>query len=145
MPTAGLTGPRRLAARDRGPNAITGEKPPSACGRARPAPQPMNIMLIAVTIVSFAIGEVSTGIIVALLILLNVVLGARQELKARASVDALSKLQVPQAKVLRDGEVRSWRPSTSCPATSCPSRRATSSRPTAGSYGRRRSRHRRPR
>ena len=35
--------------------------------------------------------------------LLNVVLGARQELKARASVDALSKMQVPQAKVVRDG------------------------------------------
>ena len=52
---------------------------------------------------SFAIGEVSTGIIVALLILLNVVLGSRQELKARASVTALSNLQVPQAKVVRDG------------------------------------------
>ena len=37
--------------------------------------------------------------------MLNVVLGARQELKARASVDALSKMQVPQARVLRDGEV----------------------------------------
>ena len=41
----------------------------------------------------------------ALLILLNVVLGTRQELKARASIDALSNLQVPQAKVLRDGSV----------------------------------------
>ena len=66
---------------------------------------PMNIMLVAVTVVSFLIGEVSTGVIVALLIALNVVLGARQELKARASVDALSKMQVPQAKALRDGEV----------------------------------------
>src|SRR5204863_696481 len=37
------------------------------------------------------------------LILLNVVLGTRQELKARASVDALSNQQVPQAKVVRDG------------------------------------------
>ena len=63
----------------------------------------MNIMLVAVTVVSFAIGEVSTGILVALLIVLNLVLGSRQELKARASVDALSNLQVPQAKVLRDG------------------------------------------
>ena len=64
---------------------------------------PMNIMLIAVTAVSFAIGQVSTGVIVAALILLNVVLGSRQELKARASVDALSDLQVPQAKVVRGG------------------------------------------
>ena len=103
----GLTGAeasRRLATD--GPNAITAEKPPSLLAVAlAQLRNPMNIMLIAVTIVSFAIGEVSTGIIVALLILLNVVLGARQELKARASVDALSKMQVPQAKVLRDGEL----------------------------------------
>jgi Ca2+-transporting ATPase len=89
-----------------GPNAIVSEKPPSAAaialGQLRNA---MNIMLIAVSIVSFVIGETSTGIIVALLIVLNVVLGTRQELQARASVDALSKMQVPQAKTLRGGEM----------------------------------------
>ncbi len=89
-----------------GPNEILGEPPPSvwavALGQLR---DPMNIMLVAVVAVSFAIGEVSTGLIVALLILLNVVLGSRQELKARASIDALSNLQVPQAKVVRDGSV----------------------------------------
>jgi Ca2+-transporting ATPase len=89
-----------------GPNEITSEKPPSvwavALGQLR---DPMNIMLVAVAVVSFAIGEVSTGIIVALLILLNVVLGSRQELKARASVTALSNLQVPQAKVVREGAI----------------------------------------
>ena len=67
---------------------------------------PMNLMLIVVTLVSIAIGEMSTGVIIALLIVLNVVLGSRQELKARASVDALAKLQVPQARVVRDGEIR---------------------------------------
>ncbi len=86
-----------------GPNEITGEKPPSvwrvALGQLR---DPMNLMLVAVTIVSLLIGQVSTAIMVGLLIVLNVVLGSRQELKARASVDALSNLQVPQAKVLRD-------------------------------------------
>ena len=86
-----------------GPNKITGEKPPSVIKIAlTQLRDPMNIMLIAVTVVSFAIGQVSTGVIVALLILLNVVLGSRQELKARASVDALSNLQVPQAKVVRE-------------------------------------------
>ena len=89
-----------------GPNEITAEPPPStwaiALGQFL---NPMNLMLVAVTVVSFLIDEISTGVIVAALILLNVVLGTRQELKARASVDALSKLQVPQAKVLRDGQV----------------------------------------
>src|SRR6185369_16392895 len=60
---------------------------------------------VAVVVVSLVIGEFSTGIIVALLILLNVGLGTRQELTARASVDALSNLQVPQALVVRDGDV----------------------------------------
>src|SRR6478736_3903453 len=87
-----------------GSNKISGEKPPSILVIALiQLRNPMNIMLIAVTAVSFAIGQVSTGVIVALLILLNVVLGSRQELKARASVDALSNLQVPQAKVVRGG------------------------------------------
>ena len=101
----GLTGAEAAARLARyGPNQITGEKPPSilvvALTQLR---DPMNIMLIAVTAVSFVIGQVSTGVIVGLLILLNVVLGSRQELKARASVDALSNLQVPQAKVVRGG------------------------------------------
>ncbi len=89
-----------------GPNAIVSEPPPSvlavALGQFRNA---MNLMLVAVAIVSVAIGEVSTGLVVALLVLLNVVLGSRQELAARASVDALSKLSVPQAKVTRNGEL----------------------------------------
>ena len=87
-----------------GTNEITAEKPPSIVAIAlQQLRDPMNLMLVAVTVVSFLIGEVSTGVIVALLIVLNVVLGSTQELKARASVDALSKLQVPQARVVRDG------------------------------------------
>lgn len=106
-PSAGLTAAEaaaRLASY--GANEITSEPPPSvwviALGQLR---DPMNIMLVAVTGVSFVIGQVSTGVIVALLVLLNVVLGSRQELKARASIDALSSMQVPQAKVVRDGAV----------------------------------------
>jgi P-type Ca2+ transporter type 2C len=89
-----------------GPNEITGEQPPSVWKVAlEQLREPMNIMLIAVTAVSFVIGEVPTGVIVALLILFNVVLGSRQELKARASVDALAKMQVPQSRVMRDGQL----------------------------------------
>ena len=39
------------------------------------------------------------------LVAFNVVQGTRQELKARRSVDALAKLQTPQARVLRDGRI----------------------------------------
>jgi Ca2+-transporting ATPase len=105
--TSGLSSADAAGRRSQyGPNEITSEKPPTVWAVAlAQLRDPMNIMLVAVTAVSFAIGEVSTGIIVALLILLNVVLGSRQELKARASVTALANLQVPQAKVLRDGAV----------------------------------------
>ena len=102
---SGLTGAEASARLARvGPNEIAREEPPSVWQVAlQQLRDPMNIMLIAVTVVSLAIGQVSTGVIVALLILLNVVLGSRQELKARASIDALSSLQVPQTKVVRDG------------------------------------------
>ena len=89
-----------------GPNEIAAEKPPSTWVIAGlQMRDPMNIMLVAVVVVSLLIGEVSTGLIVALLILLNVALGTRQELTARASVDALAKMQVPQARVVREGDV----------------------------------------
>jgi Ca2+-transporting ATPase len=89
-----------------GPNRLTAEKPPSVWRIALEQLRvPMNLMLVAVTIASLLIDEVSTAILVGLLIILNLVLATRQELKARASVDALSNLQVPQTKVIRDGSL----------------------------------------
>src|SRR4030095_1448709 len=89
-----------------GRNEITSEKPPSVWEVAlQQLRDPMNIMLVAVAVVSLVIGEVPPPLGVPTLVVLNVVLGARQELKARASVDALSKMQVPQTRVVRGGEV----------------------------------------
>ncbi|MCA2211496.1 cation-translocating P-type ATPase [Jidongwangia harbinensis] len=89
-----------------GPNRIAEEKAPPAWSVAmRQLRDPMNIMLVVVVAAGVVIGEFSTAVIVALLVLLNVVLGARQELAARASVDALSRMQVPAARVVRDGHV----------------------------------------
>ena len=104
---AGLTSPEAAARLQRiGPNKITGEKPPSVASMALlQLRDPMNIMLIAVSLVSLLIDETSTAIVVAFLIVLNVSLGTRQELAARASVDALARMQVPQAKVVRDGQL----------------------------------------
>ena len=56
-------------------------------------------------VVSIVIGQGSTAAVVIALVLLNVVMGTNQELKARASVDALASLQVPQARVMRDGSL----------------------------------------
>jgi P-type Ca2+ transporter type 2C len=103
-PARGLTADEAASRQSRyGANRIIKEAAPSIWAVAvAQLKDPMNLMLIAVTVVSLLIDQVSTGVVVALLIALNVVLGSRQELKARASVDALANLQVPQAKVLRD-------------------------------------------
>ncbi|OUS85160.1 cation-translocating P-type ATPase [Rhodococcus sp. NCIMB 12038] len=99
--TAGEADERR---RRHGPNEIASEPGPSAWAIALAQLRDlMNLMLVAVAIVSVVIGEVPTAIIVAALVVLNVVLGTRQELKARASVDALAKMQTPQVRVTRDG------------------------------------------
>ncbi|HMR49531.1 MAG TPA: cation-transporting P-type ATPase [Arachnia sp.] len=104
-PATGLTGEdvtRRRATH--GPNELTAEPQPSTwavyLGQLK---DPMNIMLLVVGVASFFIDQAPVGIMVSLLVVLNTVLGGKQELKARASVDALAKMQVPQAKVLRDG------------------------------------------
>jgi Ca2+-transporting ATPase len=106
-PQAGLD-PAEAATRltRHGPNEFRREPPPSlwtvASGQFT---NPMNIMLIIVAIASFAIGQIATGIVVAALVTFNVVMGTSQELKAQASVDALSKLQVAHARVRRGGQV----------------------------------------
>ena len=103
--SAGLDAPeveRRLA--EYGHNELPEEPQPSRWSLAAiQLANPMNIMLLIVAVASIAIGQISTGIIVAALVLLNVVMGTGQELKALASVEALSELQVPTARVRRGG------------------------------------------
>ncbi len=104
-PRSGLTGAAVEERRARyGANVIASEPAPSIWAIALlQLTDPMNVMLVAVVVVSVIIGEIPVALTVAGLVVLNVVLGTRQELKARASVDALAKMQVPQARVVRDG------------------------------------------
>jgi P-type Ca2+ transporter type 2C len=95
---------RRLA--EYGPNELPTEPPPSVWAVAREQlANPMNIMLLFVVGASFAIVQIATALVVLGLVLFNVVMGTNQELKARASVEALAKLQVPRARVRRSGQV----------------------------------------
>ncbi|MFT4283932.1 MAG: cation-transporting P-type ATPase, partial [Protaetiibacter sp.] len=92
----------RLA--EHGPNLIAASPQPSVWQLgANQLVDPMNIMLVAVSVVSIVIGQLSVGVLVGALVVLNVVLGTRQELKAQASVSALAELQVPRARVTRGG------------------------------------------
>src|SRR6516164_1458633 len=97
---------RRLS--EYGPNELPKEPPPSVWVVARgQLSNPMNIMLMIVSVASFAIGQIGTGLFVAGLVTFNVVMGSNQELKARASVEALAQLQVPSARVRRGGRTDS--------------------------------------
>ena len=96
---------RRLA--QYGPNEVAKEPPPSTWSMAKEQlTNPMNVMLAIVAVVSYSIDQVLTGVIVTLLVAFNVLMGTSQEMKARASVDALSQLQVSHARVRRDGTVQ---------------------------------------
>src|SRR5437764_6612995 len=89
-----------------GRNELPTEPPPSMWVVARgQLANPMNIMLLIVCVASFAIAQVATGVVVLGLVTFNVVMGTAQELKARASVEALAQLQVPHARVRRSGRV----------------------------------------
>ena len=89
-----------------GPNALPTEEAPSLWRVARAQlANPMNIMLLIVTVASLVIGEIPTALVVLGLVTFNVVMGSNQEMKARASVDALAQLQVPRARVRRSGQV----------------------------------------
>ena len=107
-PGAGLSDDevqRRLA--QYGPNELATEPPPSVWVVARgQLSNPMNIMLLIVSVASFVIGQAATGLFVLGLVTFNVVMGSNQELKARASVEALAQLQVPHARVRRSASVQ---------------------------------------
>lgn len=93
---------RRLATY--GPNELPAEPAPSVWAVARgQLANPMNVMLVVIAVLSFVITQVATGVVVVGLASFNVVMGTSQEMKARASVEALAKLQVPRARVRRSG------------------------------------------
>ena len=63
----------------------------------------MQIILLAAAIVSLAIKEWSTGVLLILITVLNAVVGLRQEGKAQSAVNALQAMVKATARVRRDG------------------------------------------
>ena len=93
---------RRLT--EYGPNELASEPPPLLWVIAlAQLKDPMSLMLIGVTVASLLIGQVSTAVLVGLLVVLNVTLGSRRELAAQESVDALARTQIPTVAVIRNG------------------------------------------
>ena len=63
----------------------------------------MQIILVAAAIVSLAIKEWSTGVLLILITVLNAVVGLRQEGKAQSAMNALNAMVKATARVRRDG------------------------------------------
>ena len=63
------------------------------------------IILILAAIVSAALGDVESTIVILAVITMNAILGTVQTVKAAASLDSLKQMSAPTAKVLRDGRI----------------------------------------
>jgi Ca2+-transporting ATPase len=64
------------------------------------------IILIVAAVVSFFLGDVTEGVVIAAIVILNALLGAFQENRASNALAALKSLSSPSAKVLRGGGVK---------------------------------------
>jgi P-type Ca2+ transporter type 2C len=62
-------------------------------------------LLIVAAVVSFALGDAKDAIAILVIVILNGLLGFRQEYSAEKAMAALRKLSVPKVRVRRDGEV----------------------------------------
>ncbi|MER7701507.1 HAD-IC family P-type ATPase [Kitasatospora sp. NPDC097605] len=104
-PAVGLTGTRAaelLAAN--GPNALPEEKPRPGWLRFLDQYRSyMQIILVASAVVSLAIKEWTTAILLLVLTLFNAVVGLRQEGKAESAMNTLKSMMEATARVRRDG------------------------------------------
>jgi Ca2+-transporting ATPase len=66
----------------------------------------MTIILIIAAVLSFFLGDVLDAGVILAIVVLNALLGFRQEYRAEQSMAALKQLAVPVVKVRREGQVK---------------------------------------
>ena len=87
-----------------GPNELPAEEPPSPIRRfLAQYTSYMQLILVGAAIVSLAIKEWTTAVLLVVITLLNAVIGLRQEGKAESAMNALKSMMQATARVRRDG------------------------------------------
>ncbi len=100
------TAEARAALASHGRNEIARAQGPSAAAMfVRQFKGAMVWLLLAATVVSGALGEVADAIAIAVILVLNAVIGFFQEYRAERAVQALRSMTAPHARVLRDGRI----------------------------------------
>ena len=102
----GLTSAEALARLERyGPNELEEEARVTPLKiLARQFASFLTIILIVAAAISFVLGEALDGGAIAVIIVLNAILGFIQEYRAERALEALRELAAPNARVRRDGE-----------------------------------------
>ncbi|NQX48586.1 cation-translocating P-type ATPase [Paenibacillus tritici] len=68
---------------------------------------PMVVVLLIAATVQIVMGHLMESIIIFVVLILNAIISVVQTRKAESSLDALRKMSAPEAKVIRDGALRS--------------------------------------
>lgn len=90
-----------------GPNSFIESKPPSLIVLIwRQINSLLIYILIAAAVISAIVGEYSDSVIIAIVILLNAVIGVVEESKAEKALQELKKMSTPKAMVKRDGVIQ---------------------------------------
>ena len=107
-PSAGLTAAQAAEKlRADGPNALPAEKPKPLLRRfLEQYSSYMQLILLGATVVSMAIKEWGTAVLLLLLTVLNALVGLRQEGKAESAMNALKSMLKATARVRRNGTER---------------------------------------
>lgn len=64
----------------------------------------LTLILIASSIISLVVGEVTDAIVIMIIVILNAILGVSQESRANKALEALKQMASPKAKVIRNGQ-----------------------------------------
>ena len=105
-PTVGLSeeeAARKL--KEFGPNKLKGSKRVSIFQRLfAQINNALIYVLIAASIISGILGEITDSIIIGIVVVINAVVGVIQESKAEEALEALQNMSTPKALVRRGGE-----------------------------------------